>query len=69
MVINCEVVHAVDFYKGFRIYLKQERGRSDKTIAAYLGDIDRFTRWLEPHLQPPYRLVRNQDQPHPLVPQ
>lgn len=43
----------MDFYKGFKTYLKQERGRSDKTIEAYLGDIDRFARWLEPHLQPP----------------
>ncbi len=28
--------------KGFSQYLKIEKGRSDKTIAAYLGDISRF---------------------------
>ena len=31
---------------GFRTYLARERGRSPKTITAYLGDLDRFERWL-----------------------
>jgi site-specific recombinase XerD len=43
----------MNYQRGFTTYLKHERGRSDKTIAAYLGDVDRFARWLEPHVQPP----------------
>ena len=35
--------------KGFASYLKIEKGRSDKTINAYLGDARRFRRWLDDH--------------------
>ena len=39
----------MNHYKGFANYLKIEKGRSEKTIEAYLGDINRFRAWLDAH--------------------
>lgn len=38
-------------YKSFSRYLEVEKGRAEKTIAAYLGDIQRFRKWLDLHPQ------------------
>lgn len=35
------------YYDSFSIHLEIEKGRSQKTINAYLGDIKRFRRWLD----------------------
>ena len=37
----------MQYSKGFAQFLKIEKGRSDKTIAAYLGDVTRFQAWLD----------------------
>lgn len=38
-------------YKTFASYLEVEKGRSPKTIQAYLGDVRRFRAWLDHHLK------------------
>ena len=35
--------------KGFETFMRIEKGRSDKTIQAYLGDVGRFRTWLDEH--------------------
>lgn len=43
----------MNHYKGFRTYLTFEKGRAESTMAAYIGDLERFEAWLEPYLGTP----------------
>jgi integrase/recombinase XerD len=39
----------VDYYTSFESYLEVERGRGERTVAAYVADVQRFRRWLDEH--------------------